>query len=246
VEYLPTLAIETNESLRCIRFVGSVVGTPASDGDELKEECPVAEGAPSGRDWLEAAAAVIMSIATVLIAWSAFQNTAWAGEVAALGRQAGAARTESAKDLARLNQDLIGDQVLFTSFVMAVSAGDEEAIRAIRSEFRPDFAVLVDEWARGRPNAASPFDSNDYAVRDEIEAANRHTLQAEDAAAAAAVATERRNDYAAATVLLAVVLFVVAIGRTFSSRAIRRASILVGGLTLLVSLVWVLSVPRIF
>ncbi|MGB7861228.1 MAG: hypothetical protein WBM90_12075 [Acidimicrobiia bacterium] len=197
------------------------------------------------RDWLEPVAAVIMSIATVFIAWSSFQNTAWAGEVADLGRQAGAARTESAKDLARLNQDLIGDQVLFSSYVLALSSGDDKAIGAVAAEFRPDFAPLVAEWERGGPNAPSPFDSDKYAVQEQIAATTEHTLKAEDAGAAATSATERRNEYAAATVLLALVLFNVGIGMTFKKSAIRQASLISGGLILVVAASWVLSLPKV-
>ena len=94
---------------------------------------------------LEPLAAVILSLAAVLMAWSAFQGTTWAGEAATQGRIAGAARTESAKDLSRFNQDLISDQVLFTSYVVAVGAGDETAAEVIATEFRPEFAELVEE-----------------------------------------------------------------------------------------------------
>lgn len=192
---------------------------------------------------IEPIAAVIISVATVLIAWSAFQNTAWAGEVAALGRQAGAARTESAKDLASLNRDLIGDQVLFTTYLLALDSGNEDVAEAIAGEFRPDFAVLVDKWQEA--GGASPFDRAEYTVREEIEAATRHTIQAEEAGDAATIATEHRNDYAAATVLLAVVLFVVATGKNFTSEAIQKGSIVLGSVILFGVAVWVLNVPKV-
>lgn len=195
------------------------------------------------RDWLEPVAAVIMSVATVLIAWSAYQNTSWAGEVGALGRQASAARTESAKDLARLNQDLIGDQVLFSSYILASTSGNEMAAEAIAAEFRPDFASLVSEWAEGGSDSPSPFDSDEYTVRDEMAATIEHTLQAESAADAATIATEVRNDYAAATVIFAMVLFVVGIGKTFKTRSIRVGSLVVGGSLVILALVWETGLP---
>ena len=60
------------------------------------------------------------------------------------------------------------------------------------------------------------------------------------------MATDRRNDYAAVTVILALVLFLVGIGMTFKRHAIRLASLIIGGVLLVIGLSWLVTLPVTF
>ena len=82
--------------------------------------------------WLEISTAIMMTVTAVVLAWSAYQGTTWASEAATLGREAGAARTESAKDLVTASLILSNDQASFTSWVLAETSGNEAAAESAR------------------------------------------------------------------------------------------------------------------
>src|SRR6056297_1457007 len=87
---------------------------------------PVSASAARPRpNWVEIVTAVLLSLATVASAWSAYQSARWSGEQAKENRSAGAFRTESTRQSDLANQQIGIDVQLFSSWLDAVAAEEE-------------------------------------------------------------------------------------------------------------------------
>ena len=187
-------------------------------------------------DTMDVVVAVILGLSAVLIAWSAFQGTLWASETTRRFNTAGAARVESAKDIANLNRQLLLDQGLFASYTQELSVGNIDGSELLLAQMRDEFRPLVVEWATAGGatdlTVPLPFDSPDYDVNDSLDAAISRSVEAEDAASSAREASDQRDVYAGLAVAFALVLFFVGVSSTARSQRVAYAGTAIGGLIL--------------
>lgn len=87
------------------------------------------------RQRLEIIAAVLLAVATVLIAWSAFQSAKWGGAMAVSYSSAGAARTASNRAATLAGQQTIIDVQLFTDWLSAL---DDEQGQVLPTPYEPN------------------------------------------------------------------------------------------------------------
>ena len=171
---------------------------------------------------VELAAAVLLSIATLLTAWAAYQATRWSGEQAESYTTASALRTESvrAANTAR-NQALI-DVNTFIAWLDASVEGDQALADDIRDRMREEFRPAFAEWLASAPPGelpeGTPFELESYTLAEEENAA-----ELERRAAAAfddgREANQTGDNFVLAAVLLASVLFFAGLAGTLDSRA---------------------------
>jgi hypothetical protein len=178
---------------------------------------------------LELAATILMAIAVVLTAWTAFQSAKWSGVQATLFSEAGAARTESTVFSTRAGQQAQVDISTFTNWLNAlvadIRAGDVEEppsaaayVPAADSlsgflflRFREEFSPAVDAWLDTEPfddpaAPATPFDMPEYDL-EAIGTADDLMADADESGRLARVANQNSDDYVILTVLAAIVLF---------------------------------------
>lgn len=211
-------------------------------------------------DRLELVATIILAIATVLTAWSAFQSTKWSGKQSINFSVAAASRTESARADTQAGQLTQIDVAMFSDWATAVieevqqgtiafpSDGSYEPTPGTRSgfiynRFREEFRPAVDAWIEtdpvNNPDApTSPFVMTDddgapvYVLQDRIEA-DRLAVAADASAALAREANQNGDNYVFTMVLFASVLFFAGV----SSKLVRirnRVFVLGFGVVLLV------------
>ncbi|MGI9666211.1 MAG: hypothetical protein ACR2N2_03800 [Acidimicrobiia bacterium] len=194
--------------------------------------------------WRDIASAAVISAAAVFIAWTAFQGTVWAGETVDRYNKAGAARVESAKDLALLNQELLTDQINFSAYVDAVTEGNSSAAAVHLQTMRPAFRELVIEWeaAGGLEGATEsvPFDDPNYDVQESRDAALENSIAAEETAATAREAASQRDSYAGLAALFALALFFVSVGAMAKRPTISTVATAAGVVVFAVSVVMLL------
>lgn len=212
-------------------------------------------------DRLELVATVILAIATVLTAWSAFQSTKWSGKQSINFSAAAAARTESTRADTQAGQLTQIDVAMFVDWATSIiddvregsstfpSDGSYEPARGtasgfIYNRFRAEFKPAVDAWIEtdpvNNPDApTSPFVMTDangdpvYVLQDRIEA-DRLAVAADEAAALARVANQNGDNYVFTMVLFASVLFFAGV----SSKLVRirnRVFVLGFGVVLLIA-----------
>lgn len=205
-------------------------------------------------DRIELVATIVLAIATILTAWSAFQSGKWSGHQAINFSEAGAARTESTRADTRAGQLLQIDVALYTDWASAYITETTDGTIApatdgyeptpgtvsgffanrFRAEFLPAFNAWVATDPVNNPDAPkSPFEMSEYVLADAVLAEELTTL-ADEKAAAAREANQNGDNYVLTMVLFASVLFFAGVSSKLARK--RNRVIALGfGVTLLVA-----------
>lgn len=192
--------------------------------------------------------AVLLSIVTLVAAWSGYSAAKWSTESSVSLAEASAARTKANRAIADAEALRNFDAETFNTWFTAFAAGDETAMRLARKRFRPEFRVAFDAWIATRPAfnpdaPPGPTYMKEY-VEPGLEQAKRLDEQAEQRFAQGAEYGNTSDKYVRTTVFLASVLFLIGISTHFPIRSGRYALIAVGLALLVFSLVQLAQLPR--
>ncbi len=196
---------------------------------------------------LELWSAILISIATVATAYSAYESTRWSGRQSTEFTSAGAARTESAKARADHAANLAIDAGLFADFAGAYTDDKKRLQSAIQGIFRREFRPAVKEWLaldplnnKGAP--ATPFALKSYRPRRLIES-RRLEREAVAHFESGREANQNSDNYVLATIIFAAVLFFAGIATKFTSRELVTAMLGAGTLVFAAGLVRLVTLP---
>lgn len=204
------------------------------------------------RDRLELIAGLILAVAAVIAAWSAYQNARWGGHQAAATSMAATLRTSAAQATSIAAAELDVDVQSFIAWLGAASAGDDAAAQAYRDRMRDAFKPVFDQWLLSAPPgeipAGSPIDTPAY---DAMASAGADlAVQANDLAdqeiAKAAEANQTGDNFVLVTVIMAMVLFFAGIATRFGDRRVRRGLVALAGVLLVGGTLFMLSLPVSF
>jgi hypothetical protein len=173
----------------------------------------------------EVIATFVLALATVATAWSGYQAARWGGEQSSSYSQAGALRTESVRASNQAGQLIQIDIGLFTNWVNAFAAGDQQLTGFYEDRFRDEFKPAFEAWIATEPVAnpdapSTPFEMPEYRV----SAAEESSILEEQAAESFAkgeAANEIGDNYILNTVFLASVLFLGGIASRFKAMSAR-------------------------
>jgi hypothetical protein len=191
--------------------------------------------------------ATLLSIVTIVAAWSGYSAAKWGTESSLKLAQASATRAEANRAFQESLTFRAEDATMFNAWFGAYMAGDEEAMRVAEKRFRPEYRVAFEAWL-----ATDPFTSPDAPAGPQQmpvyqpagEALSRKLdLQADQFYREGQDAGETSDQYVRTTVILASVLFLVGISTHFPVRAVRFGLIAVGGALLLIAAVAILRLP---
>ncbi len=213
--------------------------------DEIVDRPPIAEGS-----LIELLSAILLSVAVVGSALSAWQASLWSGEQATLFAEASTARLESNRETAIALTRISYDAATFVD-ASAAFTNDDQAVLDLFNErlFRDEFKILLDEWLAldplNNPNAPkTPFElegATDVYMAESIvwdEIASEKFNAGKDA-------NQNNDNWILATVMFASVLFFAGISTKFKSSRIRALSIGLATFALVGSTVLVVSLPRL-
>lgn len=192
----------------------------------MSEQVRIRAGPDAGRvRSAEFLAAVVLSLATVLTAWCAFQATKWGGVMSIRFSEANAARTESTRASALANTKRTVDVTIFAEYLSAVAADQRDLVRFIQERFRDEFAPAFEAWLAENPLTnpdapATPFGMPEYRIAEDQESERLATV-ADRRAREAREANQRGDSYVLLTVLFASVLFFSGISTKFSGDRIK-------------------------
>lgn len=196
-----------------------------------EDALPPEHAAVTGRqERLELYATLVMALAAILTAWTAFEATKWSGVQAIAFSEASAARIESSRASTRAGQQATIDVVTWTAWLESLqvdvlsdpeSRAELEArgyvpdpttvsgflYQRFREEFRPAAAAWLETRPSANPDApGTPFDMAEYQLaaevlaEDELERAEQRSTDAREA-------NQQSDDYVLTTVAFATVLF---------------------------------------
>lgn len=208
--------------------------------------------------------AILLALAALLTAWSAFQATKWGGVQSDSYSRAGAARVESVRASNRADQLSAIDVGTFTSWMAAVAADERAGLESglgddgysphpgtesafVYARMRPEFLVAMDAWLETAPTLdpdapPTPFAMADYVLAD-AEVAAEKEQRAEAYSATARAASQDGDNYVMMTILFALVIVVVGIGNKMDSLRPRRSLVGLATVILVAAVVTVLTFP---
>jgi hypothetical protein len=222
-------------------------GLSASEvGKEIGEHAKHVEGGHPDR-LVSILEATLLSIVTIVAAWSGYSAAKWGTESSLKLAQASATRVEANRAFQESLTLRVADATTFNAWFDAYIAGDENGMRVAEKRFRPEYRVAFEAWLATDPftNPDAPSGPRQMPVyKPAGEALSRKLdLQADQLYRQGQSAGETGDKYVRTTVILASVLFLVGISTHFPVRAVRFGLIAVGGALLLIAAVAILRLP---
>jgi hypothetical protein len=199
--------------------------------------------------WIDLVSAVLLAVAVVVSAFSAWQATLWGGVQASSYAEASTKRLQSNAAHATALTEISYDATSFALAAVEFFEGNEEGVeffgeRLFRDEFQPALEAWLATEPLGNPEAPkTPFDVPEYRNAN-LEESQRLTEEAEAKFEEGKEANKNGDDYILATVLFASVLFFAGITTKFKSPRVRALSLVVATGVLVMSLVWLFGLPR--
>jgi len=196
---------------------------------------------------LELAATLLLALASVATAWSAYQSRQWSGEQAVQTGRATAARISVNRVAALANRQL---QIDVATFIQWVNAHEEHrpALAAFyAARFRPEFKPAFAAWIATRPftdRAAppTPFAMHQYRLKAKTRADHLDAIAAADSQVAKD-ANERADNDMLAVVLFATSLFFAGMSTKLQASSMRRALLAIGWVVFLGTAIWLAMLP---
>ncbi|HKZ24379.1 MAG TPA: hypothetical protein VJ398_01150 [Acidimicrobiia bacterium] len=216
----------------------------------------------SSIDWTDIVATIVMAVAALLTAWSAFQSDQWSDNMSFSFSGAAAARTESTRNSTRAGQLAQIDVSTFIAWMEAaqreVAAGEIDVSDGyhpdpatlsgfLYARFRPEFRAAMDPWLATRPfinpdAPPTPFAMPEYKIA-EADEAERLQQVADDKAAQAQAADRNDDKYVMSTIIFAAVFLFAGLSTKMRSRAGQLLMLGFAIVFLLGGAVFVLTVP---
>ncbi|MBC7247621.1 MAG: hypothetical protein H5T73_07570 [Actinobacteria bacterium] len=184
-------------------------------------------------EWIEVLAAILLALATVTSAWSAYQAARWRSQESMAFSQANAARVHAAEadDLADTEMDI--DVEMFLDYLKALRAGEAETVRLYEEHlFREELKRAVQAWKAtdplNNPDApTNPFMMPEYGNANREEA-RRLEGEARARTEEAQEAIRNSDFYVLLTVLFAAVLFFAGICTKLKAEGLRITVLFMG------------------
>ena len=198
------------------------------------------------RDWVIVS---LMSLTTILAAWSAFESSKWSGMMSISFSQASSARIEAA----RLNGDAnsrINIQVgLFTQWINAHATDDERQADYLEANFPEPLATAFASWTAAEPEKnpevpRTPFSMPEYQLEEQALSAEADA-RADQKFADALGFNQTSDNYTLLAVLFAVVLFFTALAARAGRAAIQAAYLTLALILFVVVAGFLVSFPKL-
>lgn len=199
-------------------------------------------------EWLEILSAVLLAIATVASAWSAYQASRWSSEESILFNEATAARVHAAEADDLADTELAIDVEMFLDYLDALRAGDGAAVSYFETSlFRDEMKVAVEAWLATDPlqdprAPGIPFEMDEY-ENENRERSRALEEEAQEEFARAKKAIHNSDFYVMLTVLFASVLFFAGICTKFKTPWIKISVLGIGAVLFAVTLLVTITQP---
>jgi hypothetical protein len=231
--------------------VGRHAGEVPAVGAQREHAPPAKTGDPEKERQerrLETFAAIVLGVAALATAWTAYQATRWGGEMSTEFNEASTLRAESVRLTTAAGQQSAVDVQIAADWLMAAVTGNEALANELRSRMSPELADAMNDWLNGwrfgeplPPGEA--FETGNYRpdLADEAEDLQR---QAEDKFLDGQKANQNSDNYVLTGVLLALTLFFAGIATRFESPKHATALLVAASALVAVAILLLLVQPK--
>jgi hypothetical protein len=198
-------------------------------------------------DRLELIGAIVLSLATILAAWSAYQATRWNGEASDSATEASALRVQATQATNVYTAQANIDLETFIGWLELHSTQGSSAADALRDRFRDEFKPIFEDWLAQAPAGelppGTPFEAASYTLASGAEVQTLSN-QADAAADRARRADHIGDDFVLMTVIMASVLFFAGLGTKFRDHRLRVAMLGIATMLLVGGAIATFSLPQ--
>ncbi|MCW2924371.1 MAG: hypothetical protein JWM98_1775 [Thermoleophilia bacterium] len=217
----------------------------ADDVKVIDESDDIVRGEDTGGKF-DAYLAIVLGLAAIAAAWSAFQSGSLSGDALTLQNKSIKTSDEASQQYTEGTQQVTSDTALFLEYAKALQGGETDTAEYLKGSLMDDNLVAGVDWWAGTDedddSADSPFvdQDPDYTIDGYDEGARLDTV-AEKQFDKAGKLGNKSGKFDLTTVLLAVALFMFGVSSVFRVRSIRLAASGVGTLILVVSLIRIID-----
>jgi hypothetical protein len=191
--------------------------------------------------------AVLLSIVTIVAAWSGYSAAKWSTHSSLKLAKATATRTEANRAFQGALTLRTQDAANFNAWFAAYLAGNKRGERVAEKRFRNQYDVAFRAWLATKPftNPGAPKGPQYMPQYKPTGAALAHRLdrRADAYYAEGESAASNGDNYIRVTVILASVLFIVGISSHFPLRKVRYGLVTLGTGLLIFAAIEILSLP---
>jgi hypothetical protein len=196
---------------------------------------------------LDLAATVLLALATVATAWSAYQSRQWTGEQSQGYSHATATRIAVNRAAALASRQIQIDVATFSQWVNAHEERRDALAAFYEARFRDEFKPAFAAWLATRPFTdpaapPTPFAMRQYRLKASTEA-DRLESTAAAASQQAKDANQRADNYMLAVVLFASALFFAGISAKLKDTTARLFLLGFGWVIFLGTAIWLATLP---
>ncbi len=201
-------------------------------------------------DWIELFGTILLALATIVAAWSAYQATRWGGVQTVDFSQSAALRAEANEAMTVAEAGLEIDVEMFSTWLVLAAEGNERGADAIEERMRDVFRPAFDAWRAevtpGEIPPGRPFDLPlyDRLARADVREANELFRTADASAADAREANQTGDDFVLVAVIMATVLFFTGVSTKLRGRWVRIVMLVLASALFLVGVGFMLSLPQ--
>jgi len=206
------------------------------------------EEKPVGRRerMLELITVLLLSLTTLLTAWSGYQAAKWGGEQSAKFSDSDFLRGEAQRQLTKAGQQRIDDLLQFDGWLTARENADPEYEKLYRERFRDEFLPAFRAWLALKPfenrTVPGPLELPEYRLAA-TERAAEFDRRAKEANNEALAAKQHDDDYILSTVFFAAVLFFAGISLRLDWAPLRIVVVALATVALVGGAVFVATLP---
>jgi hypothetical protein len=212
---------------------------------------PRSDGPEPNRAWhwdlVETWSVILISLAAILTAWSAYESQRWGGVQAADYTLANASRMESVRASGQATVKSAVDVNVFTDWVAAKAAGDQRLAAFLEARFRDEFVPAFEAWQRlprvDNIPPGTPFSLPEYRLADQVKS-DKLADRAGAYFQAGQNANQIADNFVLVSVLCASVLFFGGISTRLKRPSLKMTLLGVGSLLFLWATIIALTLPQ--
>jgi hypothetical protein len=226
------------------------IGDSADDRSAIRELISPEDLSPEQRRErrVDIVSALLLAIATVLAAWSAFQSAKWSGLQAISFANANASRQEYIVASGTARSQIQIDVETFIQFVDARRVGDVMLAKFYRERMRDEFLPALDAWLKTHPLVnpgapETPFAMPEYQL-EALKEADELSKRAEAFGKQALADNQRSDNYVLLAVLFAAVLLFAGLAPKSRTFGVQVAMLGLAVVLLLVGIGFLMAFPK--
>jgi hypothetical protein len=193
--------------------------------------------------------AILLGIATIGSAWSAYEAARWISVVRATAGTVQKLRLQGLQAQAEARKELVVDSTLFERWTEAALHGDQQVAKFVQDRFPGRFRPAFDAWMATSPGPGqlpqgSPFERPEYRIEAQ-DKADALEQQANQFSTKSRQAIDNNNNFVLNSVLFSTVMFLAGLTSHLRGNTTRMTMIVLAAIMLVCIFIGFFRLPHL-